>query len=134
MESPNTEQGQIAKYGAKVFVKELIGDDFVTPNSRKAGVYGYIVGHSNSHGLCFGVMHNDDGEVAWYNPDELTELGPDPDWIEMWQGMSPWYQAQCLSLASKSSRKDGMMCLVHIGRKLAVDAAIESFKKKKGIK
>lgn len=41
--------------------------------SRKWGVTGEVVKHSDSHGLCYGVRH-DDGSAGWYEPRELEIL------------------------------------------------------------
>lgn len=40
---------------------------------QKWGVGGKIISHSDSHGLCYQVEH-DDGSKAWYNPSELEVL------------------------------------------------------------
>lgn len=44
--------------------------DLTVPTVRRVG-HGTITTHSDSHGLCFCVDHGD-GDVAWYDPDELT--------------------------------------------------------------
>ncbi len=42
---------------------------------RRPDAPGSIVGHSDSHGLCYEVRH-DDGTRAYYDPDELfSEAG-----------------------------------------------------------
>lgn len=41
---------------------------------RKWGVVGRIVDHSNSHGLCYKVEH-EDGTTGWYEPGELDLNG-----------------------------------------------------------
>lgn len=40
-------------------------------------MHGSIVGHSDSHGLCYEVRH-DDGTRAFYDPDELFDEGGQP--------------------------------------------------------
>lgn len=40
-------------------------------SKRKCGLNGTVVDLSNSHGLCFKVIH-DDGTSAYYDPDELV--------------------------------------------------------------
>lgn len=37
------------------------------------GKVGRVFTHSNSHGVCYGVRH-EDGTTAWYEPDELEAL------------------------------------------------------------
>lgn len=37
---------------------------------RRWGVRGEVIGHSDSHGLCYAVKHSD-GEKAWYDPSEF---------------------------------------------------------------
>ncbi len=37
---------------------------------RKWGVYGHVITHHDSHGLCYDVQH-DDGTQACYDPSEL---------------------------------------------------------------
>jgi len=45
--------------------------------SKKPGFRGRVVGHSDSHGLCYHVVH-DDGTDAWYDPSELVEIATKP--------------------------------------------------------
>ena len=40
---------------------------------RKWGVEGTVVGHSDSHGLCYEVFHRD-GTTAYYDPSEIQEV------------------------------------------------------------
>lgn len=47
--------------------------------SRKWGVKGIVIGHSDSHGLCYQVQHEDD-TVAWYDPSELTTPEISSNW------------------------------------------------------
>jgi hypothetical protein len=39
---------------------------------QKPGATGYIIGYSDSHGLCYKVRHRVDGSTAYYNPEDLT--------------------------------------------------------------
>lgn len=39
--------------------------------ARRAGVEGVVMGHSDSHGICFEVAHGN--ETAWYEPEELEK-------------------------------------------------------------
>ena len=41
--------------------------------SRKWGVTGTVIAHSDSHGLYYEVRH-DDGTIGWYEPQELELL------------------------------------------------------------
>jgi hypothetical protein len=61
---------------ARVLVGELTSVDFVASARTHArqGQVGVIQRYSNSHGLCYEVLHEDDGTTAWYAPGELTEL------------------------------------------------------------
>lgn len=45
--------------------------------NRRNGVQGKIVSSHNSHGECFGVEH-EDGVVAYYEPQELIIVPPEP--------------------------------------------------------
>lgn len=66
--------------GKKVTVVELgAGSDFVPParDHARKGQQGVIAKYSNSHGLCYQV-HHDDETWAWYNPNELEEVGAKP--------------------------------------------------------
>lgn len=59
--------------GTKVRTTEHAGaNDWADPARPDArwGVEGTIVGHSNSHGLVYDVVH-DCGGSAWYEPEEL---------------------------------------------------------------
>jgi hypothetical protein len=38
---------------------------------RRGGDDGFVIGHSDSHGLCYHVIHPDN-TTAWYNPEELV--------------------------------------------------------------
>ncbi len=51
---------------------ELDGRDYTAEAraQRKPGVGGKILGHSDSHGICYQVEH-DDGSTAYYDPGEL---------------------------------------------------------------
>lgn len=42
---------------------------------RRPGVRGVIIGESNGHGSCYQVQHISDGSTAYYDPDELYEIG-----------------------------------------------------------
>ena len=42
--------------------------------ARKPGAAGTVTGHSDGHGLCYKVIH-DDGTEAYYDPDELLSEG-----------------------------------------------------------
>lgn len=44
--------------------------------SRQFGITGTVVSAHNSHGLCFGVEHDDNGFVSYYDPQELEALDP----------------------------------------------------------
>jgi len=45
---------------------------------RRPGAVGEVIGHSDGHGLCWKVRH-EDGSTAHYDPDELTdEAAPKP--------------------------------------------------------
>ncbi|KKK75189.1 hypothetical protein LCGC14_2876240 [marine sediment metagenome] len=84
----NTEQGQRAVVGTKVRTR----DDLVPENKeyqrkawakRKPGMIGEIVKHSNSHGLCFEVLHNN-GSSGWYEPDEVDVLRQCPECLVLY--------------------------------------------------
>ena len=51
--------------------------DWVRPRHCQWGVEGTILRHSNSHGLCFLVLHTD-GTEEWYDADELEVVDPTP--------------------------------------------------------
>jgi len=63
----NLELGQIIKTVEKLedrdFTKEGIA-------ARRPNSIGAIIGHSDSHGLCYYVRHQD-GTKAYYDPDEI---------------------------------------------------------------
>jgi len=42
---------------------------------RRWGVTGIIIGHHDSHSLCYDVKHDDDDSVGTYDPDELELIG-----------------------------------------------------------
>ena len=42
--------------------------------SKKWGVRGTVIGHHDSHGLCY-VVHHDDGSDGYYDPSELEVIG-----------------------------------------------------------
>lgn len=44
---------------------------------RRPGATGVVIGHSDSHGLCWQVRH-DDGTVGFYDSDELEDEKPPP--------------------------------------------------------
>jgi len=43
-------------------------------NDVKWGVHGTVLRHSNSHGLCFLILHHTDGTEAWYDVEEVEVL------------------------------------------------------------
>ena len=46
---------------------------------RRFGVLGNIVKHSDAHGLCYEVRHQDDfGTFGWYEDRELVRVDPTP--------------------------------------------------------
>ena len=53
--------------------KDAGATDWVCPRNCQWGVEGTILRHSNSHGLCFLVLHTD-GTEEWYDADELEVL------------------------------------------------------------
>lgn len=72
-------------YGQRVVVAAgtLQLRDFGPGAGRISGATGTVVGHSDSHGLCFQVkhdlmQHHNSGllvrGIGWYDPDELTSL------------------------------------------------------------
>jgi hypothetical protein len=62
------------KYGQTVVVADRLEKrDFISPESRRAGAIGIVIGHSDGHGLCFEVRHLN-GHTAWYDPDELKVI------------------------------------------------------------
>lgn len=71
----STEKAQASHMGKLVkTAARLTGGDYTEEGKkrRKTNAHGAIVDYSNSHGLCYGVIHSD-GVVAWYDADELTE-------------------------------------------------------------
>jgi hypothetical protein len=40
-------------------------------SSQQWGVTGVVLAHSDSHGLCYQVLH-EDGSTSWYDPSEIT--------------------------------------------------------------
>lgn len=52
---------------------EEISDDWTSEAlvMRRFGVTGEVVGHHDSHGLCYDVRHDDDGTIGCYDPWEL---------------------------------------------------------------
>lgn len=44
---------------------------------RKWGMPGMVTGHSDSHGLCYEVRH-EDGTTGWYDTSEIEEIPPVP--------------------------------------------------------
>jgi len=48
--------------------------DYAASTLRRPGARGVIIGHHDSHGLCYDVRHAD-GEVGCYDPDELSRVG-----------------------------------------------------------
>lgn len=66
-----------AKVGTVVTVVDrLDGRDYTAEArlARRPGASGAIGGHSDGHGLCYKVRH-DDGTEAYYDPDELLAGG-----------------------------------------------------------
>jgi len=60
----------------KVRTLEPLHDDDYVPEARKMrkwGVEGEIIGHHDSHGLCYDVRH-DDGSIGTYDPDEMEVI------------------------------------------------------------
>ena len=53
-------------------IRILSGTDFTVPNNRRPNAEGYVCGYSDSHGLCYKVIHVADELPAWYNPEELV--------------------------------------------------------------
>jgi len=45
-------------------------------NAERREGTGFVVKHSDSHGLCFEVNHEDGRGTAWYEASELKELEP----------------------------------------------------------
>ena len=84
----NTEQKQRDMAGTKVLTRH----DLVPENRnyvreawprRRPGQTGEIVKHSNSHGLCFEVLHKD-GTSGWYESDELDVLRQCPECLVLY--------------------------------------------------
>lgn len=70
-----TIKAEVLENGTKV--KTVLQKENVSKNwvpeilaSRKWDTLGVVVKHSDSHGLCYGVRH-DDGSASWYDPHEL---------------------------------------------------------------
>ena len=42
------------------------------PSAKKIAL-GLVLGHSDSHGLCYHVRH-EDGTKCWYEPEEVKEI------------------------------------------------------------
>ncbi len=62
--------------GTRVRTAEKIdGRDYTEEGraKRRPGLSGSIVSFSDSHGLCFCVRHDDDGSMAFYDPDEIFD-------------------------------------------------------------
>lgn len=73
--TPMSEDSSKVHYGKKVRVSAQLDARDYTPigiQKRRPGATGIIVAHSDSHGLCFEVDH-EDGSSGWYDPDELME-------------------------------------------------------------
>ena len=41
---------------------------------RQWEITGEIIAYSDSHGLCYEVLHYRDGTSGWYNPEELISI------------------------------------------------------------
>ena len=69
----------MAQYlGLKVRTAQtLTGGDYVEAARarRKPGVIGRVIGHSDSHGFCYHVEH-EDKTCGWYDPGELALVDP----------------------------------------------------------
>jgi hypothetical protein len=83
---------------------------------RKPGSYGTVIRHSDCHGLCFEVRH-DDGRSGYYDPDELTELDLVAQTIAKLTSMSDddrsrVFAAFCLECGAPKSqvRPGGLRC------------------------
>lgn len=65
-------------YGRRVRVVAALGNRDYTPEGirkRTPGVTGTIQGHSDSHGLCYKVVHDkglSSSEFGYYDPDEFV--------------------------------------------------------------
>lgn len=62
---------------------------------RKWGVQGSIIEHSDSHGLCYKVQH-DDGTVAWYDLSELSTPEKSLSWDTAFQAKEHLLPGQLL--------------------------------------
>lgn len=56
-----------------VWVTNVRGFTQDAQNAKRFGEEGCIVGVSDSHGLCYRVIHKD-GWAAWYDPTELDVI------------------------------------------------------------
>ena len=62
----------ILERGARVMTTEdACRNDWQTERKCRWGVNGIVLRHSDSHGLCYLVMHLDDGTECWYDHDEV---------------------------------------------------------------
>jgi hypothetical protein len=65
---------QKLEIGTRVKTRKLGKRDFsFIANRRRINGAGIITGYSDSHGLCYRVLHDNETE-AYYDPDELTIL------------------------------------------------------------
>lgn len=72
-------------YGQPVqVVGELEPRDFQQPRRGQPNASGVITRHSDSHGLCFEVLHKD-GSTAWYDPDELIAEPSEGQLKKLWE-------------------------------------------------
>lgn len=65
-------------WGMDVVTAEMLTNRDYTQDviaARRPGVRGVIIGHSDSHGVCYKVRHLVDRTEAYYDPDELYEIG-----------------------------------------------------------
>lgn len=63
-----------AQYGKKIRVADSLSNRDYTAagiKARKPGAVGTICDHSDGHGLCFKVAH-EEGSFGWYDPDEFV--------------------------------------------------------------
>ena len=49
-------------------------DDWIGRTNCQWGMLSRIVRHSDSHGLCYLVVHIHDDTEEWYNPEELKVM------------------------------------------------------------
>lgn len=62
--------------GQLVCTNEILGSSGFTKDEqsrRRPDAIGIIVRHSDSHGLCYQVRH-ENGKQAWYDPDEIQTI------------------------------------------------------------